>query len=177
MLKLYSQLHRCVWEPSCETTQNFTAFNFHRLIITQHCSHIRHYKKPRIKHFQSLKQNSKSCLKRKSIEVFRNSRLIRQSQQNKIYKKFKDLTRIWTRITSLTVRHLKHYTRMFSVPVWSYNWILFMCRWFCPVRLIHLIGRKSLHFEKKLAYHAREVYDEKKDSNSCSETILFDKNA
>ena len=79
---------------------------------------------------------------------FHKSRLIRRIQQNKIYKKFRDLTRNWTQIACLTVRHLNHYTKLFSVPVWGYNWILFMLRWFCPIRLIHLIGRKSLHFEK-----------------------------
>ena len=70
-----------------------------------------------------------------------NFRLIRRIQQNKIYKKFK--------IACLTIRQLNHYTRMFSVLVWGYSWILFMHGWFCPIRLINLIGRKSLHFEKK----------------------------
>ena len=79
---------------------------------------------------------------------FHNSRLIRWIQQNKIYKKFRDLTRNWTWIACLTVRHLNHYTTMFSVLVWGCNWILFMHGWFCPIRLIHLIGQKSLHFEK-----------------------------
>ena len=77
-----------------------------------------------------------------------NSRLIRRIQQNKIYKKFRDWTRNWTWITCLTVRHLNHYTRMFSVLVWGCNWILFMHGWFCPIHLIHLIGWKSLQFEK-----------------------------
>ena len=61
----------------------------------------------------------------KAFEFFHNSRLIRRIQQNKIYKKFRDLTRNWTQITCLTVRCLNHYTRMFSVLVWGYNWILF----------------------------------------------------
>ena len=56
---------------------------------------------------------------------FHNSRLIRRIQQNKIYKK-RDLTRDWTWIACLTVRHLNHYARMFSVLVWVCNWILFM---------------------------------------------------
>ena len=37
---------------------------------------------------------------------------------------------------------------MFSVLVWGCNWILFMHGWFYPIHLIHLIGRRSLHFEK-----------------------------
>ena len=37
---------------------------------------------------------------------------------------------------------------MFTVLVWVCNWILFMHGWFCPLHLIHLIGRKPLHFEK-----------------------------
>ena len=32
--------------------------------------------------------------------------------------------------------------------MWECNWILFMQGWSCSIRLIHLIGRKSLHFEK-----------------------------
>ena len=88
-----------------------------------------------------------------TFEFFHNSCLIRQIQQNKIYKKFRDLPRNWTQIACLTVRYLNHYTKLFSVLVWGYNWILFMLGWFCPIRLIHLIGRKSLHFEKKLEWH------------------------
>ena len=38
---------------------------------------------------------------------------------------------------------------MFSALVGGCNWILFMHGWFCPIRPIHLNGRKSLHFEKK----------------------------
>ena len=68
----------------------------------------------------------------------------------KITKKFGNLTRDWTQITCLSVRHLNHYTRMFSVLVWGCNWNLFMHGWFCPIRLIYLIGPKSFHFEKKL---------------------------
>ena len=62
--------------------------------------------------------------------------------------KFIGLTRNWTQVTCLAVSHYNHYTRMFSVLVWSCNWILFMHGWWCPIHLIHLIGRKSLHFEK-----------------------------
>ena len=91
--------------------------------------------------------------RQRSFEFFHNSRLIRWIQQKKIYKKFRDLTSDWTQITCLTVRHPNHYTRVFSVFVWGYNWILFMHGWFCPICLIYLIGRKSLHFEK-LEYKA-----------------------
>ena len=49
-----------------------------------------------------------------------------------------------------SVSHSNHYTRMFSVLVWGCNSTLFMDGWTCPIHLIYLIGRKSLHFEKKL---------------------------
>ena len=88
---------------------------------------------------------------RKSFEFFHNSRLIRQIQPN-IFLKFRDLNRNWTQMACSPVRHLNHYTKLFSVLVWDYNWILFMHRWFCPIRLIHLIGRKSLHFETTRIY-------------------------
>ena len=81
------------------------------------------------------------------FEFFHNSRLIGWIEQKRIYKKFGDMTRDWTQITCLAVRHFNHYIRMFSVLVWGCNWILFMHRWFC---LIRLIGQKSHHFEKKL---------------------------
>ena len=97
------------------------------------------------------KSNYMFCLKSYS-SFFHNSRLIRWIQQNKIYKKFRDLIRNWTQVTCLTVRHLNHYTKLVSVPVWGYNWILFMLKWFCPVRLIHIIGRKSFHFEKARSF-------------------------
>ena len=67
----------------------------------------------------------------------------------KNYEEFGELTRDWTQITFLTVSHSNHYTRMFSELLWGCNWILFMHGWFCPIGLIHLIGRKSLRFEKK----------------------------
>ena len=54
-----------------------------------------------------------------SFEFFHNSRLIRRIQQTKICKKFTDLTRDRIRVACLTVRHRNHYTRMFSVLVWS----------------------------------------------------------
>ena len=58
------------------------------------------------------------------------------------------MSRNWTQIDCLAVRHLNHYTKLLSVLVWDCNSIIFMYEWFCPIRLIHLIGRKSLHFEK-----------------------------
>ena len=76
---------------------------------------------------------------------FHNSRLIRRIQQKEILKKFRDLSRNRTQIACLAVGHLNHYTKLFSVLVWHCNSILFMHEWFCP---IHLIGWKSLHFEK-----------------------------
>ena len=83
--------------------------------------------------------------------VFHNSRLItRIHQKIFIILQFTDLTRGWMQITCLAVSHSNYYTRMFSVLVGGCNWILFMHGWFCPICLIHLIGRKSLHFEKKL---------------------------
>ena len=81
------------------------------------------------------------------FKFFHSSRLIRWIQQNKIYKKFRDLSRNRTQINCLAVRRLSHYTRMFSVLLSGCNWMLFMHGWFCPIRLIHLIGWKSLHFE------------------------------
>ena len=82
------------------------------------------------------------------VEFFHNSRLIRRIQQKEIFKKFGDFSRIWTQIACLAVKCLNHYTKPFSVLVWDYNSIIFMHGRFCPIRLIHLIGRKSLHFEK-----------------------------
>ena len=58
------------------------------------------------------------------------------------------LTRDWTQISCLAVKHLNHYTRMFSVLVGGCNWIQFMHGWFCPICLIHLIGWNVLHFGK-----------------------------
>ena len=69
--------------------------------------------------------------------------VIRWIQQNKIYKKIRDLTKDWTQIPCLAVIHSNHYTSMFSVLVWDYKWILSMHGWFCQ---IHLIRWKSLHF-------------------------------
>ena len=66
---------------------------------------------------------------------------------NKKYKKFRDLTRNWTHITCVAVIYSNHCTRMISVLVWGCNWIQVIPVWFCPIRLIHLIGRKSLGFE------------------------------
>ena len=58
------------------------------------------------------------------------------------------MTRDWTLITCLAVSHPNLYTWIFSAFVWCWNWILFMHEWFCPIRLIHLIRWKYLHFEK-----------------------------
>ena len=63
-----------------------------------------------------------------------NSGLIRRIQE----KKFSYVTRDLIQINCLGVSNSNHYTRMFSVLVSGCNWIL-----------IHLIGQKSLHFEKK----------------------------
>ena len=40
--------------------------------------------------------------------------------------------------------------------MWGCNWILFIRGWFCPLRLFHLIGRKSLHFEKIRTFKGSE---------------------
>ena len=50
-----------------------------------------------------------------SIEFFHNSHLIRWIEQKRIYKRIWDVTRNWTQINCLAVRHFNHYTRMFSV--------------------------------------------------------------
>ena len=52
---------------------------------------------------------------------------------------------------------LAGYSRMFSVSVW------WLHGWFCPIRLIYLIGWKSLHFENKTRMSR---------SASCSPYIL-----
>ena len=83
-----------------------------------------------------------------TIEFFHNSRLIRWIQLKKKFQNFSDLTRNWTQIACLTVRHLNHYTKLISVLVWGSYLILFMLGWVCPIRLIHWIQRKYLHFEK-----------------------------
>ena len=51
-------------------------------------------------------------------------------------------------VACLTVRHLNHYTKLFSVLVWGHKWTIFMLGWFCPIHLIHWIRRKSVHFGK-----------------------------
>ena len=82
-------------------------------------------------------------------DFFHNSHLIKWIQQNKICKRITDLTRDWTKYACLVVKRFNHCTRMFSVLVWGCNWILFIHGWFCPIGLIHLIGRKSFSFWKK----------------------------
>ena len=76
-----------------------------------------------------------------TFELFHNSRLIRQIEQNN-FKKNRDFTRDWTHIACLAVSHSNHYTRMFSLLLWGCrsNWILFMHQWFCPIE------RKSFHY-------------------------------
>ena len=54
-------------------------------------------------------------------------------KKKRIYKKNGDVTKDWTQIAGLGVRH---FTRMFSEIVWGCNWMLFMHGWFCPIRLI-----------------------------------------
>ena len=73
------------------------------------------------------------------------------------------LTRDWTQITCIAVNHSNNYTRMFFVLVWGCNWILFVHGRFCPFCIIHLIGRKSLHFEKKKP----DYVPNGKDFNCC----------
>ena len=65
-------------------------------------------------------------------------------------QKFRDLTEDWTQTACLAVSHSDHYTRMFFALVWGCKWIMFIHGWICPIRLIHPISWKSLHFEKKL---------------------------
>ena len=67
------------------------------------------------------------------------------------------LTENWTQITCLAGSHTNHYTRMFSVPVWGSNWVLFMHGWFWSIRLIHLIRQKSRHLKKRLSWYLREL--------------------
>ena len=104
------------------------------------------------KRFQYLKNSGQSTppyvWSEATIDLFHNSSLIRWIKQNKIYKHFRDLTNDWTKIAWLAFSHSNHYIRMFSGLMWGYNWILFMHGWFSPIRLIHPIRWKSLHFEK-----------------------------
>ena len=81
------------------------------------------------------------CKYLKTIDFFYNSRLFRRIQQNKFLKKLETWAGIEPRSPgTLTI-----------TPNWGCNSILFRHGEFCPIRLIHLIGRKSLHFEKKEA--------------------------
>ena len=70
--------------------------------------------------------------------------LLDEFNKIKFTKKSIDLTRDWTKLTFLAISQSNHYTRMFSVLVWGLNWIWFIHVWFCPIRLIQLIGRKSV---------------------------------
>ena len=83
-----------------------------------------------------------------SIEFFHNCHLIKWIHQNKICKQLAGLGRDWTQITCLVVNHPNYYTRKVFCACVRHRWILFMHGWFCPIRLIHLIRWKSVHFEK-----------------------------
>ena len=80
-------------------------------------------------------------------ESFHNSRLITWIQQNTILSKIaRLLTRNWTQV-NLQISHSK----LLSVLRWDYNGSLIHAWVICPIHVIHLhhlIGRKSLHFEK-----------------------------
>ena len=92
-----------------------------------------------------------SLIKHNQSSFFHNSRLIRWIQQDKIYKKILDQGLNPDRLLSCQQRS-NHYTGMIFVFVWGCNWILFVYGWFCPICIIHLIGRKSSHFEKNIKY-------------------------
>ena len=56
------------------------------------------------------------------------------------------------------------------------NWILFMHGWFCPIRLIHLFGQKSVHLKKLdwggttgIVLYAEEPRNDNEASNDKSE--------
>ena len=107
---------------------------------------------PEAKIYENWQQLLASELKQiLSIEFFHNCCLIRWTHEKK-YKKFRDLTSDWTQVICLAVSHSNHYIRKFSVLMWGCIWIVFMLGWFCPTCLIHQIGQKFLHFEKKLDY-------------------------
>ena len=59
-----------------------------------------------------------------------------------------DLTRYWTQVTCIPVSHSNHTLRCL-VFFWDCKWNLIHA-WFCPIYLIHQIGRNFLHFEKKI---------------------------
>ena len=69
-------------------------------------------------------------------------------------------------VACLSVRHLNHYTKLFSVLVWGYKWIIFMIGWFCPIHLIQWIQRKSVHFGKT-RLHVQWWGDSKKYKRTC----------
>ena len=99
-------------------------------------------------------------------EFFHNSGLITRIEQKKL-PKIGDMTMDWIQITCLAVRYFNHYTRMFSVLVRGCNWMPFMHGRFCPIHLIHLIGQKSLHFEKKLVVLWWKVWDGQEGNGKC----------
>ena len=80
------------------------------------------------------------------FEFFHNSCLIRWILQNKIYKKLQ----IWPGIEPRLLAYLSG-TLTITLECFLFLCevvILFMHSWLCPIHLIHLIGGKSLHFEK-----------------------------
>ena len=87
-----------------------------------------------------------------TMEFFHNSHLIRRIQQKK--RNLQKIPKNWNskkfQISCLTAMHLNYYTKPYTVLVWGCNSMIFMHGWFWPIHLIHLIGWKSLHFEKKI---------------------------
>ena len=73
-----------------------------------------------------LDVKKRCCCRVKNHRVFHNSRLIRWIQQDKIYQKNWRFGQGLNQIACWAVSHSSHYTRMFSVLVWGWNWILFM---------------------------------------------------
>ena len=45
--------------------------------------------------------------------------------------------------------------------------------WFCPIRLIHLIGRKSLHFEKTRLHHQITMTISDTSTRYCMFSMIF----
>ena len=90
-----------------------------------------------------------------------------------IYQKCKALTGNWTQIACLAVRHFNYFTRMFSVLVGGCLWILFTLRWFCPIYLIHLIGRKCLNFKKKTRLENHKLFKDSHEKSSTNTSWLW----
>ena len=83
-------------------------------------------------------------------QLFPNSHLHRQIHNKKNLSKIQRLAKDWLQISCLAVSHSNHYTRMFCMPVWCCNRILFIHGWFCPNHLIHLTGQNSFHLNSFL---------------------------